>query len=89
MPVIIPEHYVVMGALGAAILAREKVNRERAGTRFKGFSVSESSFKSKSFVCSGCSNQCEVVSVLENQQPVGYFVDRCGKYNQFTSSATG
>ncbi|NLX78056.1 MAG: 2-hydroxyglutaryl-CoA dehydratase [Clostridiaceae bacterium] len=89
MPVIIPEHYDVMGALGAAILAREKVNRERAGTRFKGFSVSESSFKSKSFVCSGCSNQCEVVSVLENQQPVGYFGDRCGKYNQFTASATG
>lgn len=89
MPVLIPEHYDVMGAVGAAILAREKVSREKTRTNFRGFSVSASNFKSKSFVCSGCSNQCEVVSVLENQQPVGYFGDRCGKYNQFTAPVTG
>ncbi|HEY8422301.1 MAG TPA: acyl-CoA dehydratase activase [Thermoclostridium sp.] len=82
MPVLIPEHFDVMGAVGAAILAREKVTKERAKTRFKGFSISSSTFKSRSFVCDGCSNQCEVVSVLENHEPVGYFGDRCGKYNQ-------
>jgi len=83
MPVLVPEHYDVMGAVGAAILAREKVSRERSKTAFKGFSVSESIFQSRSFVCNGCPNQCEVVSVIENQQPVGYFGDRCGKYNQY------
>jgi len=89
MPVIVPEHYDVMGAVGAAILAREKVSREKKRTKFKGFSVSGSNFKSKSFECNGCSNHCEVVMVLENQQPVGYFGDRCGKYNRVTVSATG
>jgi len=89
MPVIVPEHYDVMGAVGAAILAREKVSREKTRTKFKGFSVSGSNFKSKSFECNGCSNHCEVVMVLENQQPVGYFGDRCGKYNRVTVSATG
>lgn len=87
MPVTVPEHYDVMGAIGAAILAREKVSREKTHTKFKGFSVSASDFKSRSFVCSGCSNQCEVVSVLENQEPVGYFGDRCGKYSSFVSQA--
>lgn len=85
MPVLIPEHFDVMGAVGAAILAREKVLRNNAETNFKGFSISASSFKSKSFICSNCPNQCEVVSVLENQQPVGFFGDRCGKYNQVVS----
>jgi len=89
MPVIVPEHYDVMGALGAAILAREKVRKEKLKTKFKGFSVSGSSFKSSSFECSGCSNRCEVVTVLENQQPVGYFGDRCGKYSSLAASATG
>ncbi|AGC69668.1 activator of (R)-2-hydroxyglutaryl-CoA dehydratase HgdC [Thermoclostridium stercorarium subsp. stercorarium DSM 8532] len=89
MQVIVPEHYDVMGALGAAILAREKVGREKSRTKFKGFSVSVSDFKSESFVCSGCSNQCEVVSVLENHNPIGYFGDRCGKYNRSTASAAG
>jgi len=37
MPVIVPEHYDVMGAVGAAILAREKVSREKTRTKFKGF----------------------------------------------------
>lgn len=87
MPVIIPEHFDVMGAVGAAILSREKVSRDMTKTRFKGFSISASNFRTKSFVCNGCSNQCEVVSVLENQQPVGYFGDRCGKYNQSSTAA--
>lgn len=85
MPVIVPEHYDVMGGVGAAILSKEKIMNSNTRTRFKGFSTSASKFNSKSFVCNGCSNECEVVSVLENQQPIGYFGDRCGKYNQVIS----
>ncbi len=82
LPVTIPAHYDVMGAIGAAILAREKLSREKMKTNFKGFAVSKAEFISRSFICNGCSNQCEVVSVLENQKAVGFFGDRCGKYTE-------
>lgn len=82
MPVYIPPNHDVMGAVGAAILAREKTMNTQGKTRFKGFSVSCSDFQSRSFICSGCPNQCDVVSVLENQKAIGFFGDRCGKYNQ-------
>lgn len=82
LQVSIPEHHDVMGAIGAAFLAKEKIEREKGKTRFKGFSVSSSDFESKSFICNGCTNRCEVVSVLENTKPIGFFGDRCGKYNE-------
>ncbi|HZK27890.1 MAG TPA: acyl-CoA dehydratase activase [Thermoclostridium sp.] len=87
MPVKIPENFDVMGAVGAAMLSREKVINSNTKTRFKGFSTSASEFNSKSFVCNGCSNECEVVSILENQNAIGYFGDRCGKYNQILSQS--
>ncbi len=85
LPVTIPPHHDVMGAIGVAILAREKLTRERVKTLFKGFSVSKAEFISRSFICNDCPNQCEVVCVLENQKAVGYFGDRCGKYNHSTA----
>lgn len=80
MPVIIPPHHDVMGAVGVAILAREKLQQDNRKTRFKGFSVSCSDFRTKSFICDGCPNQCEVVCVLENQETIGFFGDRCEKW---------
>src|SRR5690606_21896440 len=82
MPVFVPPHHDMMGAVGAAILALEKTDKEKKGTKFKGFSVSSSDFQSHSFICNGCSNQCEVVSVMENQTPIGFFGDRCEKWKQ-------
>lgn len=80
MPVFVPQHHEVMGAIGAAFLAREKIQQDKTKTRFKGFSVSSAEFQSKSFICNGCPNCCEVVTVLENQKPIGFFGDRCEKY---------
>ena len=82
LPVIIPPHHDVMGAIGAAILAYEKIEAEKTKTRFKGFSITSDVFQSRSFICDGCPNQCEIVSFLENQKEIGYFGDRCGKYSE-------
>ena len=86
MPITIPQHHEVMGAIGAAILAREKIQQEDRTTKFQGFSVSTSAFQSKSFICNGCTNQCEVVSVMENQKAVGFFGDRCEKWRNKVSA---
>lgn len=75
----VPQHYNVMGALGAAQLAKEEVSRS-GKTRFKGFDVTSLSYKTRSFECNGCSNLCEIVEVLENEATIGRWGSRCGKW---------
>lgn len=78
--VFVPEYYNVMGAIGAAILAKE-VTDKKGKTNFRGFNIAESKFVSKNFECQGCSNKCEVVKIEDNNEVVGCFGDRCGKYS--------
>ncbi|MDD4780520.1 MAG: acyl-CoA dehydratase activase [Tissierellia bacterium] len=78
--VFIPENFNMMGAIGAALIAKSTV-KKRGKTNFKGFNISDSKFTSNSFDCEGCSNKCEVVKISENNNPIGYFGDRCGKWN--------
>lgn len=78
--IIVPEHYNMMGAVGAAIIAKSKV--EKTGkTLFKGFNIAESNFNSSTFECSSCPNRCEVVKIMESEKVVGCFGDRCGRWS--------
>ncbi len=78
--IIVPEHYNMMGAIGAAILARDAFEKSHK-TSFKGFGLAESQFQSSSFECEGCTNKCEVVRIHENENIIGCFGDRCGKWS--------
>ena len=78
--VIIPEHYNMMGAIGAALLAEEKVNKN-GKTAFRGFDISNRKFSSNTFECEGCSNRCEVIKINEDEKILGCFGDRCGKWS--------
>lgn len=81
-PVIVPEHYGVMGALGAAYLAQEKVGMyPEQRTRFRGLHLGETQFKAKSFECSGCANRCEVIEILQDGLSLARWGDRCGKWS--------
>ena len=78
--VFVPEHYNVMGSIGAAIIGRESA--EKLGmTKFKGLNLAESKFTSTSFECNDCTNRCEVVKINENNNDIGCFGDRCGKWS--------
>jgi len=76
--IIIPRYYNVMGAVGAALLASEMKTEK---TRFKGFDVSDHNFKTTSFTCKDCPNQCEVVEFWQDNKIIAYFGDKCGKYS--------
>lgn len=78
--VFIPKHFNVMGALGAAIIAKEAVEKSNK-TNFKGFDIADKELISQSFDCDGCSNQCEVVNIKDGKETIGCFGDRCGKWN--------
>jgi predicted CoA-substrate-specific enzyme activase len=77
--VIIPKYFNVMGAIGAAILAREAVKKTKK-TNFKGFDASKFKYKAGSFECKGCSNLCEVIEIFHDQQVIARWGDRCGKW---------
>jgi predicted CoA-substrate-specific enzyme activase len=78
--VIIPEHYNMMGAIGAALIAEESVNKN-GKTAFRGLDISDRKFSSISFECEGCSNRCEVIKINEDDITLGCFGDRCGKWS--------
>ena len=81
MPVLVPPHYEVMGAIGAAMLAGEHVSHNGGGTRFKGFAASEVEYTTRSFECQGCSNLCEVVEIRVGREVLGRWGGRCGKWD--------
>lgn len=76
----VPEHFNMMGAIGAAIIAKSAFEK-KGTTNFRGFNIGNQSIVSRSFECDGCPNKCEVVKIYENNDVIGYFGDRCGKWS--------
>ncbi len=58
--IIVPPHNAVLGAIGAALLARDKINATGASTRFRGWDLSRVSYNLREFTCKGCGNQCSI-----------------------------
>jgi len=79
---IIPEHYDVMGAIGAAILAKEEVTAKRLNTHFKGFQIAHEEITTRSIDCEACANQCEVVELWQDGRLIACLGDKCGKWSQ-------
>lgn len=80
LPVMVPKYHKVMGAYGAAILAKEQHEASNAPTLFRGFDAGTEPIESESFNCMDCDNCCQVTVVTSKGQALGYFSDRCGKY---------
>lgn len=80
--IIIHNNFLTMGAIGAAMLAREHVLHEGIKTSFRGFKVSEMKFTPKAFNCKDCPNQCEVTYVEKDDgEIVARWGSRCGKWS--------
>lgn len=77
--IIIPKYFNVMGAIGMAIMSKDRVADGK--TKFKGFDFIDIDFTPKSFDCSGCSNACEVIKVIMGGEVVAMWGDRCGKWS--------
>lgn len=75
--VIVPENHQTMGAIGAALLAMENHQYTDAKTKFKGWQVGEMHFHSITCDCTGCSNNCEVITIVEGEQEI-HHVDKIG-----------
>lgn len=70
--IVVPENHQTMGAIGAALLAMENHQYTETETKFKGWEVGSMNFQSVTCQCTGCSNNCEVITILEGAEPVGH-----------------
>lgn len=83
----VPINYDVMGAFGAAVLAKERLQATGDKTRFGGFAVARSSFDSFSWECEDCPNNCEIVQIRRDGRPLACWGSRCGKHQVSSDSA--
>jgi len=78
-PITVPAHHEVTGAIGCALLAMEA--DAGAGSRFKGFDLSERRYDIMSFECKDCANRCEVNRVTVEGERPRFYGSRCEKYD--------
>lgn len=73
-PVQVPEHFQVMGAWGAAILAR----RAAGPTRFRGVDrIAGFRCRPRTAACGGCANNCEINELVIDGEVAGRWGGRC------------
>ena len=77
--IIVPPQHEVMGALGAALLALEYGTDSRPSA-FRGFSAAEVAYRTSSFECHACPNECEIAEVGVGQVVVARWGGRCGRW---------
>ncbi len=80
MEVIVPEYFAVMGAIGAALLAKEAVQKT-GKTNFRGYNLVDIDYRASSFECTGCPNRCEVVEMHMDGEVIGRWGARCSRWD--------
>lgn len=78
--IIVPQYNKIMGALGASILAKETIEKTSKKTRFD-FNIINLNFKTETFECSCCPNNCEIAKILKEEEVIAFFGSRCGRWN--------
>ena len=74
--IIVPPYNGVMGALGMALLARERTQRTGEPSTFRGWDLGAVDYTVVDFVCKACSNECDVRQfTIEGQKT--YWGDKC------------
>jgi predicted CoA-substrate-specific enzyme activase len=75
-PIVVPPHNGVIGAIGMALIARDRIQETGEATRFRGFDLNRVNFTSHEFVCRACSNYCEMKEFLIDGEK-SYWGDQC------------
>jgi predicted CoA-substrate-specific enzyme activase len=82
--IIVPPHNGVVGAIGMAILAREKTSAQGSHSNFRGFNVQSIDYSLRKFTCKACSNHCEMEEFTVDGVKT-YWGDKCSdRYRKTT-----
>jgi predicted CoA-substrate-specific enzyme activase len=75
-PIIVPPHNGVIGAIGMALIARERRKATGQASRFRGYDLDRVNFTTREFVCQACSNFCDMKEfIIEGQRT--FWGDKC------------
>jgi predicted nucleotide-binding protein (sugar kinase/HSP70/actin superfamily) len=66
----------VVGAIGAALLAQEKMKVSKQETKFRGFSLENINYSLREFTCKACSNYCNMQQFTVEGEKT-YWGDQC------------
>lgn len=80
LEVTVPEHFNVMGAVGAALLAKEEKMLNPSPSNFKGFESAQLKYQTRSFNCQSCENNCEIIRIIVDNKTLARWGGRCGKW---------
>ena len=84
--IIVPPYNGVIGAVGAALLAREKMQTMQKPSKFRGFSLENVDYSLKEFTCKACSNFCNMQEFTVEGEKT-YWGDQCSdKFRRHQSS---
>lgn len=74
--IVVPPYNGVIGAIGMAFLAQEKILQSKKQTSFRGYHLDKIDYTIREFTCKACSNFCEIQEfrVEENKT---YWGDKC------------
>ena len=78
--IIVPPHNGVIGAIGAALLAGEKMKQScrSAESQFRGYDMSKVDYSLREFTCNHCSNACQIQEFnVEGNKT--YWGDKCSE----------
>ncbi len=74
--IIVPPHNGVIGAIGMALLARDRMGDSDKPSKFRGYNLDEVDFTTREFVCQACSNFCDIKEFkIEGNKT--YWGDKC------------
>jgi len=74
--IIVPPHNGVIGAIGMALIARDRMQTSQHPSRFRGYDLNRVNFTTREFVCQACSNFCDMKEFnIEGQR--SYWGDKC------------
>ncbi len=74
--IIVPPHNGVIGAIGMALIARERMKNAGQACGFRGYDLHQVQFTVRDFVCRACSNYCDMKEfTIEGERT--YWGDQC------------
>lgn len=72
--VIVDDNGHLMGALGIAILAKQN-----STGKIYDLNIKDITFETKGLECKGCSNNCEIIKIIKNDELIETLGSRCGR----------
>ncbi len=78
--VIVPDNHHVTGAIGAALIARERRLDSQQKSNFVGFNLWDREYEVTTFECKHCPNHCEIKKVTISGELESFYGGICDRY---------